>query len=142
MPEPRKATSSPPDLDLSQWATAQMKAGAIEADEGLRKRCADCPGPDAGGCDGPVRWQGKLYQTCPRGMLRSHWWQGVVELRAASLVSPLAGWPSRYASRVVEGCIELRSADMKNAEEKIEASRKGTPGAPQFSGRRSAKAVP
>lgn len=142
MPEPQKA--SPAEADLGQWALAQMKAAQLSKDERLNARCLDCPGPDApGGCAdrGPVKHDGKDWQICPRGMLRSLWWQGVVELRAASLVSPLHRFPDNFAARVVEGLIELRVADMKQAEEKAKDQAAKPPGGPEFSGRTSAREV-
>lgn len=142
MPEPRKAETPPADsLDLAAFAWVQMRAKAVDGDEGLAKRCAGCPGPDAkGGCGtrGPGRWEGRTLPFCARGMLRSRFWHGIVDIRSASLIAPLSDWPDGYAKAVVDGCIELRVADAEREEEKARARAAAPPG-PVFAGRTSAR---
>lgn len=140
--ERRKAEAE--DLDLSAFAFAQVKAKKIEADEKLRERCKDCPGPDvAGGCaDRPaVSWGGRVFQVCPRGMLRSAFWGASMDIYAASLISPLAGWDDAFAPKAVEACIEFRTAQQRDIEERARERAAQRHDVPEFGGQRSAREV-
>lgn len=50
------------------------------------------------------------WSHCPFDLLASPFWSAVVQLDALAEVSPLQGWPDRYAAWAVAGILELRKA--------------------------------
>lgn len=73
--------------------------------------CLDCSGKDCAKRKfpiAPLNYRG--WPACPVSLLRSPRWQYIVTLSNAKVISPLSGWPGRYAVWVVEGVSALENA--------------------------------
>lgn len=67
------------------------------------KLCAERKFPVA-----PLNYSG--WPACPVSLLRGPRWQYIITLSNAKAISPLSGWPARYAVWVVEGVTALEDA--------------------------------
>ena len=73
--------------------------------------CTNAPSTvDKGGRRRVKRIKGEDPDLCPYTFLRCWYWAAIVDLHAASLVSPLANWPDAYPSGLVCGVIALKGA--------------------------------
>lgn len=146
MMEARKA--SPPRADdLALYALAQARV--VEVKKACDKPCKDCPGPGMpGGCEEREAVRPKVvagradWPLCPLGLLRVPVWQDIVDLKRASKVSPIAGFPDCLTAGALHGLLELQDALAQEDERQIrEAQRQSSSGGPNFSGRRVARGV-
>tara|TARA_R100000664_G_scaffold14503_1_gene22822 strand:+ start:305 stop:658 length:354 start_codon:yes stop_codon:yes gene_type:complete len=66
------------------------------------------------------------WPTCPIRLIKSPPWQAVTRLFNAKQVSPLDGWPHKYAAWTVDALCELESAFNRKQAKEIERISKGS----------------
>ena len=65
------------------------------------------------------------WPTCPIRLIKSPQWQAVTRLFNAKQVSPLAGWPHKFAAWVVDALCELESAFNRKQVAEMKQATKG-----------------
>jgi hypothetical protein len=56
-------------------------------------------------------FSGKIWSTCPYGVMADRWWRRLLEVDlAARPETPIMGWPDGYAAGIVMGIGSLRKA--------------------------------
>lgn len=113
--------------DLSLYAHAQARARDVL--HACEQACKGCPGPgEEGGCE--TRTPPKLvagradWPICPMGLLKVQAWRDIVDLKIASRISPLAGFPDNLSAFAFRGLLELETEVRREDERQAAESRK------------------
>ena len=124
--EPRKAPTSPPNLEL--YALAEARFDDLEKLPACG-RCKDCPGPEAKGSrcfewpDGAPALKRRDWPMCPVGMTKVVTWRRIVERFIAAKVSPVDGWTDDYLASAYEGGVRLHVALRREEDRRIDERR-------------------